>query len=119
MKKSILIIFSFILIVAPSVYAAEFGLFGQAQPSPTSPPSYSESGYGGGNYSQGAYDGGSYTQGAYSGGVSSDINGSGKVDIFDLSILLSNWDKAGKGDLNSSGKVDIFDLSILLSSWTK
>lgn len=46
-----------------------------------------------------------------------DINGDGKIDVFDLSILLSQWGKAGTGDLNSDGVVNITDLSILLSKW--
>jgi hypothetical protein len=47
-----------------------------------------------------------------------DINDDGKVDIFDLSILLSNWGASGGiADINSDGKVDIFDLSILLTNW--
>jgi hypothetical protein len=47
-----------------------------------------------------------------------DLNGDGKVDIFDLSILLSNWGSTGGvADINKDGKVDIFDLSVLLSNW--
>lgn len=50
--------------------------------------------------------------------VTGDLNNDKKVDIFDLSILLSNWNKTGGvADINKSGKVDIFDLSILLSNW--
>ena len=46
-----------------------------------------------------------------------DLNHDGKVDIYDLSILLSQWNQNGNGDLNGSGRVDIYDLSILLSKW--
>ena len=48
-----------------------------------------------------------------------DFNKDGKVNIFDLSIMLSNW-KTNKAeyDLKKDGKIDIFDLSILLSNWT-
>jgi len=47
-----------------------------------------------------------------------DINGDGKVDIFDLSILLTRWgSNDATADLNKNGVVDIFDLSILLSHW--
>lgn len=47
-----------------------------------------------------------------------DLNSDNKVNITDLSILLSNWGKTGvPADLNNSGKVDITDMSILLSSW--
>lgn len=49
-----------------------------------------------------------------------DLNNDGKVNITDLSILLSDWGKPDvQADLNNSGKVDIADLSILLSNWTK
>ena len=47
-----------------------------------------------------------------------DINHDGKVDVFDLSLLLSKWNTADlASDLNASGKVDVFDLSLLLSHW--
>lgn len=48
-----------------------------------------------------------------------DFNNDGKINIYDLSILLSNW-KTTKAeyDLNQDGKIDIFDLSILFSNWT-
>jgi hypothetical protein len=48
-----------------------------------------------------------------------DLNGDGLVDLFDLSILLSNWGLTNKPqyDINANGIVDIFDLSILLSNY--
>lgn len=47
-----------------------------------------------------------------------DINNDGSVDIFDLSILLSNYNTAAAScDLNSDSTVNIFDLSILLSHY--
>jgi hypothetical protein len=47
-----------------------------------------------------------------------DLNGDGKVDIFDLSILLTRWGSNDTtADLNHNGTVDIFDLSILLTHW--
>jgi subtilisin family serine protease len=49
-----------------------------------------------------------------------DLNNDGKVNITDLSTLLSNWGKSGvPADINGSGKVDIADLSTLLSNWTR
>ena len=49
-----------------------------------------------------------------------DFNSDGKVNIYDLSVLLSNWKKAKpEYDLNEDRLVNIFDLSILLSNWTK
>ena len=48
-----------------------------------------------------------------------DFNGDNNVNIIDLSILLSNWNKSVLAyDLGGSAILDIFDLSILLSSWT-
>lgn len=48
-----------------------------------------------------------------------DINNDSSVNIFDLSMLLSNWNQTGTNiaDLNSDNLVNIFDLSILLSKW--
>lgn len=49
-----------------------------------------------------------------------DLNNDSSVNIFDLSILLSNWGKTGSnltGDINTDSKVDVFDMSILLSKW--
>lgn len=51
--------------------------------------------------------------------ITSDLNGDHKVNIFDLSILLSHWHKSGAGDFNKNGIVDIFDLSVLLSQYGK
>ncbi|MEX0616177.1 MAG: Ig-like domain-containing protein [Candidatus Woykebacteria bacterium] len=51
-------------------------------------------------------------------GKPGDLDGDGKVNIFDLSILLSKWGTTDKSaNLNTQGRVDIFDLSILLSNW--
>ncbi|MEX0616988.1 MAG: Ig-like domain-containing protein [Candidatus Woykebacteria bacterium] len=51
-------------------------------------------------------------------GRKGDINIDGKVNIFDLSILLSKWATTDSAsNLNDEEKVDIFDLSILLSNW--
>jgi hypothetical protein len=51
-------------------------------------------------------------------GKTGDLNGDGVVNIFDLSILLSNWGTSNQNaDLNNDGVVNIFDLSILLSNW--
>lgn len=48
-----------------------------------------------------------------------DLNSDSKVDIFDLSILLSNYNKTGTNtaDINGDNIVNITDLSILLSKW--
>lgn len=51
-----------------------------------------------------------------------DINGDGKVDIFDYNQILTDFNKTGTNlisDLNASGKVDIFDYNILLSNFGK
>ncbi len=87
---------------------------------------FSSSGSSGGNSgggSSGGSSGGGGSGGSSSGGGGTsgrpDINGSGRVDIFDLSILLRNWGRTGQGDLNTSGRVDIFDLSVMLRSWSR
>jgi hypothetical protein len=47
-----------------------------------------------------------------------DVNNDGKVDILDISVLLSNFSKATAScDLNKDGTVNVFDLSILLSHY--
>lgn len=49
-----------------------------------------------------------------------DVNGDGTVNIYDLSIMATNFGRSGtyaQGDLNSDGVVNIFDLSILASNW--
>ncbi len=49
----------------------------------------------------------------------SDINGDGKVNLADLSILLFNWKKSNAlADINMDGIVNITDFSIMLSAWT-
>jgi len=49
-----------------------------------------------------------------------DLNGDGKINILDLSVVLSNFLKtAGSSDLNGDGKTNILDLSIVLSNWGK
>ncbi len=50
--------------------------------------------------------------------VAGDINSSGKVDLVDLSILLSKWGtNYSAADLDKSGSVGLADLSILLSHY--
>jgi hypothetical protein len=50
-----------------------------------------------------------------------DANHDGKVDVADLGILATNWQKTGRtfsqGDFNYDGKVDVADLGILASKW--
>ena len=50
-----------------------------------------------------------------------DANGDGKVDVNDLTIVLTNYGKTGmswsRGDFNNDGKVDINDLSSLLANY--
>ncbi len=49
-----------------------------------------------------------------------DFNNSGKVEIQDLSYLLTRWGTNDTvADLNGDGKISTFDLSILLSNWGK
>lgn len=47
----------------------------------------------------------------------------GRIDIFDLSVVLSNWrwkkvPKDEDADVNQDGTVNIFDLSLLLVNWS-
>lgn len=50
--------------------------------------------------------------------INSDLNNDGKVNVFDLSILLSKWGTADSvADINKDSTVNVFDLSILLSKW--
>jgi hypothetical protein len=47
-----------------------------------------------------------------------DLNGDGVVNVFDLSILLSDWGTNNtQADLNKDGTVNVFDLSDLLTHW--
>ena len=52
-----------------------------------------------------------------------DVNGDGKVDATDLSILISDFGKSADfnpgSDVNDDGKVDATDLSILISNFGK
>ena len=49
-----------------------------------------------------------------------DLNLDNQINVFDLSILLSNWQMTGTvADLNHDNTVNIFDLSILISNWGK
>jgi hypothetical protein len=55
--------------------------------------------------------------------IPGDSNGDGKVDIDDLSVLLTNFDKTGmiwsQGDFDGRGTVDIADLSKVLTNFDK
>lgn len=54
-----------------------------------------------------------------SSGKRSDLNGDGKVNLVDFSILLSKWDTADtRADINADGKVNLADFSIMLFDWT-
>lgn len=115
MKLIVLIILSFFLYIVPYAGASEFGLFGEPLPVSVTPvPTTAISTGGGGDNSSGG--GGSTSSTGDSG---ADLDGNGKVDIFDLSTLLRNWNKNGQGDLNGNSLVDVFDLSIMLRSWSK
>ena len=48
-----------------------------------------------------------------------DLNGDGKVDLVDFSILLYWWGRDNAcSDQNNDGKVDLLDLSIMMYWWT-
>lgn len=49
-----------------------------------------------------------------------DLNSDGRIDISDLSILLTNYGKGAMvGDVNKDNQVDIYDLSAILSNYGK
>jgi len=49
-----------------------------------------------------------------------DINSDNKVNLTDLSQLLSKWNTTdSNSDVNADGKVNLQDLSLLLSNWNK
>ncbi|MEK7803967.1 MAG: hypothetical protein AAB251_06145, partial [Deltaproteobacteria bacterium] len=111
---------------------SDFVLLGVPVPTPTPTPtdipiyntpysspynSPSDGGYGTPSYGSPSY--GSPSYGTPASGKVGDLNKDGKVNIFDLSILLRNWGRSGTGDLNNDGKVNIFDLSIMLRNWGK
>ena len=49
-----------------------------------------------------------------------DVNSDNKVNLTDLSQLLSKWNTTDSNtDVNSDGKVNLQDLSLLLSNWNK
>ena len=51
-----------------------------------------------------------------------DADGDGRVDDYDLSLLLCHWGRPyvdwSKGDFNGNGTVNDDDLSLLLANWT-
>jgi hypothetical protein len=47
-----------------------------------------------------------------------DLNGDLVVNVFDLLLLLGDWDlPGGPADLNADGIIDVIDLQILIASW--
>ena len=56
-----------------------------------------------------------------SGSLFGDINGDGKVDKYDLALLMSYWGQSVSGllvDLNGDGKVDKYDFALLMLNWS-
>jgi hypothetical protein len=57
---------------------------------------------------------------AVTGGIAGDLNDDGKVDVYDLSQLLSAFNQpSATRDLNSDGTVTLTDVSVLLSNYSK
>jgi hypothetical protein len=59
--------------------------------------------------------------GTCSGGSPGDLNGDGRVDGFDLTVLLSAWGPCSgscPADINDDGQVNGIDLTALLAAWT-
>jgi len=77
---------------------------------------------GGGNGGGGGGGGGGGVTLASAKKYRGDLNNDGKVDYYDLSILMGNWGKKMKNktaDINNDGKVNDIDFSILVSDWAK
>jgi hypothetical protein len=69
-----------------------------------------------------AWDIGAHEFGSGTTTISGDLNGDGKVDIFDYTIFISEFGKTGSNlvsDLNKDGKVDIFDYTIFSQNFGK
>jgi hypothetical protein len=53
--------------------------------------------------------------------LAGDVNGDGRVDINDLTVVLANYNRTGaawsQGDVNGDGTVDINDLTIVLAHY--
>ena len=50
----------------------------------------------------------------------SDIDGNGKIDVFDFNLLIVNWGNNPtnkNADLDNNGKVDVFDFNLLMVNW--
>ncbi len=56
-------------------------------------------------------------------GMEGDVNNDDSVNVFDLSVILTNWSRTDviklQGDLNGDGVVNVFDLSVVLTNWGK
>ncbi len=51
-----------------------------------------------------------------------DLNGDGKVDDYDFSILMANWGEFftdTRADANGDGKIDDYDFSMVMGNWGK
>jgi peptidoglycan/xylan/chitin deacetylase (PgdA/CDA1 family) len=87
------------------VYLDNVQMFAESATSPVTPPVVippTTGGQGGGSVA----------------GKTGDLTGDGKVNIQDLSILLSHWKKSGmSGNLDGNPEININDLSILLANW--
>jgi len=48
-----------------------------------------------------------------------DINGDGKINKYDFSLMMANWGKVGSNisDLNGDNKVDKYDFALLMAKW--
>jgi len=48
---------------------------------------------------------------------SADVNHDGKINIFDINLVSSNWGGTSAGDANGDGTVNIFDINQISSQW--
>ncbi|MDG1898402.1 MAG: hypothetical protein P8I74_00905, partial [Phycisphaerales bacterium] len=46
-----------------------------------------------------------------------DLDGSGRVDVADLLLLIASWGQPGPADFDGSGTVGVDDLLVILALW--
>lgn len=99
-----------------------------SDPSPSQNPNQTDTAPSNNPANSSAYNSSSQSSGGSGGGSAmippsfkkGDLNQNGKVDDFDLSILISNWGKILKNksaDINGDGQVDDYDFSFLITDW--
>jgi len=104
--KKALVTFAVLLCASTVGFGIAFG-YGYGTPTPTPAPTQAPGAVGGSIFF------GNSTHPV-------DINGDGKIDIFDFNILMANWGATGNNiaDLNGDGIVDMLDFNMLMTYWS-